>query len=270
MTMYMLTEPRIVDALVAAKKNGADVRALLEEHPFGAASAGDEATQDLQAAGIEVKYANPAFRLTHQKSFVVDDAAVIMTANMTKSAFSRNREFIVVHTAPADVAEVADAFKADWERSEFTPASAALVWSPVNSRARIDGVIRAATRTLEVYAEVVQDKKQVALLAETAQRGVAVRLIISPKSSTPTGDSPDETGLDALQAAGVSIRHVKSPYIHAKAFVADGGLAFVGSENVTASSLDFNRELGILFTDAAAIQRLAATFEKDWQKGVER
>jgi len=40
--------------------------------------------------------------------------------------------------------------------------------------------------------------------------------------------------------------------------------AFVGSENLSPTSLDHNRELGVLIGDPIAIARLEATFVQDW------
>ena len=266
MKVYLLTDQQVIDAMKVALKNGADVRAMLEESPFGGAGTTKQMFQKLKSAGVDVKYANPTFRFTHEKSFVVDDQAIIMTANMTKAAFTRNREFLVITNDPADVAEVAASFKADWDREAFTPASPRLVWSPVTSRERINSVIKSATRTIEVYAEVAEDEGQIGLLVDAVKRGVAVRLVTSPPGS---GEGESE-GLDALQAGGVRVRYVKSPYIHAKLVVADGAFAFVGSVNITTTSLDFNRELGILLSDQPAIERARAAFEKDWNKGVDR
>ncbi len=264
MKVYLLTDEQVIDAMKRAMKNGAQARAMLEEKPFGGAGTTKQMFEKLKEAGVDVKYANPAFRFTHEKSFVIDDQAVIMTANMTKAAFTRNRELLVITRDPADVAEIAAAFEADWNRTDFTPQRPHLVWSPVNSRERINSVINAATRTLDVYAEVAEDTRQIALMTEAVQRGVVVRLITSPST---TGESK---GLDALQAGGVKVRYVRSPYIHAKMFVADGAFAYTGSENITATSLDFNRELGILLSDGPAIQSMLQAFEKDWNKGVDR
>ncbi len=264
MKVYLLTDEQVIDAMKRAMNNGAQVRAMLEEKPFGGAGTTKQMFEKLKQAGVDVKYTNPTFRFTHEKSFVIDDQAVIMTANMTKAAFTRNRELLVITRDPADVAEVAAAFEADWNREAFTPQRPHLVWSPVNSRERINQVINTATRTLDVYAEVAEDTRQIALMTEAVQRGVVVRLVTSPST---TGESK---GLDALQAGGVKVRYVRSPYIHAKMFVADGAFAYTGSENITTTSLDFNRELGILLSDGPAIQRMLEAFEKDWNKGVER
>jgi phosphatidylserine/phosphatidylglycerophosphate/cardiolipin synthase-like enzyme len=53
-------------------------------------------------------------------------------------------------------------------------------------------------------------------------------------------------------------------YMHGKLAIADGSKAFVGSENLTNTSLIQNRELGTFFTDPDMIARLAATFTHDF------
>jgi len=56
-------------------------------------------------------------------------------------------------------------------------------------------------------------------------------------------------------------------YIHAKVLLADAeeseAFAFVGSQNISGNSLDFNRELGlIVFSSDTGV--LFKTFEHDW------
>ena len=53
-------------------------------------------------------------------------------------------------------------------------------------------------------------------------------------------------------------------YMHGKQVIVDGAQAFLGSENLTNTSLLQNRELGYLFTDPALVARLQATFEADF------
>jgi phosphatidylserine/phosphatidylglycerophosphate/cardiolipin synthase-like enzyme len=53
-------------------------------------------------------------------------------------------------------------------------------------------------------------------------------------------------------------------YMHGKQVIADAARAFVGSENITSTSLTKNRELGAIFTDAGMIQRLEQTFTTDF------
>lgn len=269
MKIYLLTDSRMIDALKQAKANGATVSVMIEENPFGGSTAARTAFSSLKKAGIDVKYASPAFRYTHEKSYVIDDEAIIMTANATRTSVTRNREFGVVIEASGEVAEVAKAFDNDWNRAIFRPSSDALAWSPINARERITALIRSAATTLDVYAAATKDNGILEELANAAKRGVKVRVLISPPRGEEVQNESAED-LDYLEKNGVDVRLLKSPYVHAKVFVADGALAFVGSVNITTTSLDLNRELGVLVGDAAALRRLERTFQSDWNRAAER
>ena len=264
MKVYLVTEDDVVDALKRAAQRGVDTRVMIEPNPEGGGDTNRVAAAELAAAGVQVRDTPSAFRLSHEKSLVVDDrVAFIMTHNLTRSSFAKNREFEAISEDKAVVEEVTQVFDADWERREPDLSQALLVWSPINSRSRITALIDGAGTTLDLYqASVLDDELNERLLA-AVKRGVQVRLVMSPPSDSSDPDFPE---LNVLQAGGVQVRVLEEPYIHAKTLLADGKTAFVGSENFTKSSLELNRELGIVFDDAAAVNRLAGAFLQDWNQ----
>lgn len=268
MTIYLLTDSDVIDALKTAHQNGAAVRILLEPHPYRGDSLAVQAYETLRQAGLSVKNANPEYRYTHQKSMVVDNTAIVLTANLTKSGLAHNREFGIITTDPADVGEITDAFEADWTRTTFTATSPHLVWSPQNSRTRLDDLLNSTTHSLLVYAEEVQDDGQVESMVKLAADGKSVHLLTSPPQDN--AKDANAVGLDKLQRGGVRVRYLAQPYIHAKVFIVDETTGFVGSQNVSTMSMEFNRELGILIADKSVISRMTRTFEDDWNRAVER
>jgi cardiolipin synthase A/B len=266
LVVYLLSDRQTIAALKAAQGRGVRVRVMLEEHPYGGGPGNGAAAQDLQAAGVATAWSDPTFRLTHQKTLLIDDAtAWVMTLNLTASAFTRNREFAVSITDPAAVAEIRQVFEADWNRQAVHPQQPTLVWSPDNSRPKTLAVIRGAKRTLDVYNEEMQDGETETALAEAARRSVAVRVLMTGGGG---GNDPNAPGRQRISQAGVQVRLIDSPYIHAKMMLADAGgegaIAFVGSENISTSSLDQNRELGVLANDPSHLKRLHDAFEHDW------
>jgi len=258
MKMYLMTEREVIAALKDAVARGVSVRVMLEEDPYGYGD-NEAVFADLQAAGVQVKWANPTFRLTHEKSIVVDGRmALIMTLNQTHSAFTRNREFGVITSDPADVAEIVAVFEADWERRAPVLSNPRLVWSPDNSRERILALLDGATESLDLEQLAMQDEEVEDHLIAAAERGVRVRVLTSP------GIEANEPGLERLREGGVEVRYLKKPFVHAKVIVADGRRALVGSINISTASLDFNRELSILLDDPEALDTLEITFEQDW------
>ncbi|MBA3450570.1 MAG: hypothetical protein H0T18_05095 [Chloroflexia bacterium] len=191
---------------------------------------------------------------------VVDDAvAVIMNQNLTESAFTTNRDFGVVTERPDAVRTAAALFEADWTRGA-EPDPGPLVVSPTNARVQLLGIIDDARRSLDLYAEVLRDPELLAALTAAEERGVDVRLVVSPS---------DDFAVErrALTAAGVDIRLATSLYIHAKVIFADGERAFIGSQNLSATSLDQNRELGIIIDDPVNLARISRIFEIDFRAG---
>lgn len=260
--IYLITDDAIVAALQEAAQRGVEVRVLIEEEPFGGGETNALAAQELAAGGVQVLPRPGAFVYSHEKSLVVDDRrAYIMTHNLTNSSFNRNREYLAIVEDPAIVAEVAQVFDADWQREEPDLSQARLVWSPVNSRPRLEALVQRAQVSIDVQHTSLVDERLIDLLAAAAQRGVRVRV------TTPAILDPGEMEYEPIKklaAAGVALRFLDAPYVHAKAMIIDGQTAMIGSQNLTANSLENNRELGIIFDDPAAVNRLARVFLQDW------
>jgi phosphatidylserine/phosphatidylglycerophosphate/cardiolipin synthase-like enzyme len=260
--IYIITDDVILQALEAAQVRGVEVRVMLEEHPFGGSGGQQEIFDRLEAAGIDVRWANPAFRFSHIKMMVIDDAvAIILNQNLTASSFTGNREFGVVTTEPAAVETAAAIFAADWERGP-EPDPGPLVVSPSNARQVLRELIDGATTSLDIYAEVLRDPEMLEAMVAAVERGATVRVLISPSSDF-------EAEVAALIEGGVDVRLLSNLYVHAKVIVADGARAYLGSQNFSATSLDQNRELGVIVDDPVSLSRLMRTFEIDFRAAQE-
>jgi phosphatidylserine/phosphatidylglycerophosphate/cardiolipin synthase-like enzyme len=270
LTIYEITDPDIVAALIAAQKRGVAVRVLYNNASFASmneANPNAGAVANLSQAGIKTKPASPVFTVTHQKTLTADGTtSFIMTFNLEPGYFATTRDFGIVTTSQTEIREIATVFEADWMYQNVTPAVPSLVWSPVNSREKILGVINRATKTLEVYNEEITDKQSVNALVAAAKRGVVVRVIAADLNSG--GRNENAPDLVTLNANGAQAKTITSLYIHAKMVLADYGtpdqVAYLGSENLGTVSLDQNRELGILVTEKPILDRLESVFNSDW------
>lgn len=141
-----------------------------------------------------------------------------------------------------------------------------------NVRTRMLAVINGAQDRLDIYNEEMTDQQTIDAIAAAAQRlGPGnVRIVMT---GNVNGQNSYAAAYNQMQAAGVTIHLFPNAanvlYIHAKAIVADGKDAYVGSTNISSPSINFNRELGLLFTDqAGALAPLLATFEQDFNNPV--
>lgn len=262
--IYLITDSDMLSALKKAKSRGVDVVVVLEKNPFGMSGANDAAQSSLASAGIVVHWANDAlYTLTHAKFMVIDGATlVVMTMNMSASAFSGNREYAIFDLDPADVAEAEAIFTADASGASSMPTGR-LVISPTNSEKSLIALLDSATKTIDLEVETLGDSKIDDRLVAAAARGVTVHIVVADGSSSTTANS-----VATLKAGGIVVRKLGSPTVHAKAIVIDGVRAFVGSENLTTQSLVYNREVGLVTTTPAAVSRIASTVASDYLKGI--
>lgn len=259
MEMYILTDRRIIRALERAAAQGVKVYVLLEHHPLGLGPQPERAANALRAAGVFVRWARPDVTLTHAKFLVIDDrVAIIGTANLSRSAFSHNREFLVLDQREQDVREASNLFRADWDRRPARLGDPDLVVAPSNARSKLTALMYSASRDIRIYAEEVNDPKLEVALEVLRRRGIRVEVML-PRGPTPGGA--------ALAGSGVEVRESSSPYIHAKAVLVDGRRAFIGSENISSTSLDRNRELGVLI-GGPIVTSIERIFAADWRRAV--
>ena len=82
-----------------------------------------------------------------------------------------------------------------------------------------------------------------------------------------TSDSEWDSEFSQLESAGVHIdlypNTTSALYIHAKVIDVDSARAFVGSENFSTASLNYNRELGIITSFAGVVGPLNTTLSSD-------
>jgi phosphatidylserine/phosphatidylglycerophosphate/cardiolipin synthase-like enzyme len=265
LTVYLLTDQGTIDALIARHQAGVEVQVLLNRtFPTGGTS-NDSAYAALRAGGVDARWAPSTFSLTHEKCVIIDHReAWIMTMNMTPTSYSSNREFLAVDTIPAHVADAEAIFAGDFAGTPISTYAGELIVSPLNAVTSMHNLIQSATSTIDIEAETLSDSNVVSALVGAVGRGVTVRVVLAQDSSPTTAQM---SAITNLKMAGVSIHEVSSPYIHSKALVVDGVRAYVGSENFTYQSLNQNRELGLIVTDAASVQTIASTIAADYASG---
>ena len=212
--------------------------------------------------------ANPGLRGT----------AIIMSLNMMPGYFGGTRDYAVITNDPGVVGEVSRVFDSDFTlvssagcsyayspRATYPPPSASdtpslseadLLWSPVNSKSEAPATHGQCEQSLVLTTEELDDTDMVCQIKAVAQSPArpSVRILLS--GDTGSNASAVNTLL-GLGLPNLSIRIMpgepppagSSPtplYMHGKQVIADGLQAFVGSENMTNTSLDPEPRVGHL------------------------
>lgn len=269
MTMYLLSDSAMIKALGDAKAAGREVKVVLNQ-TFPANEGSNQTTfNTLKSRGVDVVWAPPGYAYTHAKSIAIDgQTLLVMTMNLTESSPSTNREYIATDTEPQDVADFETIFQGDFTNAS-TSLNGNLVLSPqsassLDARQRLVALIAKAKITLDVEVQSISDSGIVDAMIAAQQAGVKTRLVIDGNFAPSPSQSDAVT---KMKAAGIPIRALKNPDIHAKTIVADGAYAFVGSQNFTSNALFNNREVGLIVDNAAEVAKITDAIGKDFATG---
>lgn len=264
---FTFTEEILIQAVIERRNAGVDVRVMLNPARSGGDRANDETFGRFADAGIAVRWSNPKFYVTHEKSIVVDDrAALVATFNLCTKYFTLTRDYGVITHDPVHVAQIVEVFDADWQELDWTcSAYEGLLWSNSNSRLHMAQFIDTATHRLDIQHPKYVDAVILERIAAAADRGVKVHVLCGGKHGISEWDILDTfASLRTLRRFGVKVHKQKNLRVHAKLLLVDDERALVGSMNIDRSAFDLRRELGILISDAPTVARLKQIFDADW------
>jgi cardiolipin synthase len=266
--MFVFSDPALLKAVIAAKRRGVHVRVMLNPARRSGEADNEATRRALTRADIEVKEPNPVFDLTHEKSMVIDDAiAFVESLNWTTKNLTETRDYAVVTSRAAEVAEIIECFEADWHRQAFDPGDKRhMIWCPGPGRDRICRFIDEARHQLLVQNERFQDMVIIECLVRAARRGVRVHVMARPPHTLKKDKLVDGVGgLRIMDDVGIKVHKLKQLRLHGKMLLADGVTAIVGSINFAAGSLDGRRELAIEVRADSVVERLHRVARHDWQ-----
>jgi phosphatidylserine/phosphatidylglycerophosphate/cardiolipin synthase-like enzyme len=282
----VLDDPQILQHLQAALQRGVRVRVIVDRGKYGdLAMERDNLAQYLTSSGGQLHLSNPIFPRSFPKIILVDSRLLVFgSACLDETTFLEYRDFAAISTDRQNLRSLQGLFENDWRYSAgvgeqpaaFNPTPPFsrnnLIISPVNGAERLVRLYQAAKRTLDVYTELLGNPTLESELVAAVMRGVRVRLIAPEAVNGGTPDDPNlqHDSLVALAAAGVEV-HVSGPdqtaqmpYMHARAAVVDGKIAYLGSLSLSPDSITSNREMGLILHRQPLVRKLEAQFQSDF------
>ena len=261
-TIYQMGEGPILEMLERKARSGVRVQVIFD----GAQSSFNHPAFDrLHEAGARVHWSSPEFYFTHAKTMILDDSvALIATANYDDAYTATNRDYIVRDADPDDVAVLKRLFEADWEERSPHIRCTRLLIAPINARTRLLDLIDSATRTLDIETTQLADDDVRRAVLERAESGVAVRVILAD----PSWIEANHDAAAFLERHGIPVKFLQNPGVHAKAIVVDDRRAYLGSVNLTYTSISKNREIGLITRERPVLDAMSKTFAGDWAKAV--
>jgi phosphatidylserine/phosphatidylglycerophosphate/cardiolipin synthase-like enzyme len=266
--MFVFSDPSLLKAVLNAHQRGVNVRVMLNPARRSGEQENDETRRLLTEAGVDVLDSNPSFDVTHEKSMVVDGhTAYVKSLNWQTKNLTETRDYAVVTTEKDEVAEIIECFEADWSRREFSPGQhSLLIWCVGNGRQRLGQLIDSAKHSLWLQNERYQDPVMIEHIVRARERGVHVHVMARPPHKLKRDKLAEGvSGLRILRDVGIKIHKLKHVKLHAKALLADGERAIIGSINLAPGSFDSRRELAIEVRDHHVVKRIHSVLKHDWE-----
>lgn len=258
---YQMGFGGILDTLKAKAQAGVDVRVILDG--VTQRDVNDKYRIQLEDAGVKFQWSDPKFSYMHAKTMVIDDReALVSTGNYSRSYMLKERNYVARISDAQDVGDLAGLFDADWGKTAPNLSCTRLLVSPVNSESRLVELVKSAKKTILVESMQYADRAVTEAVLERKAAGVDVRVLLAAPSWIDTNTA---AGAELVRN-GVGARWLAAPGVHVKAIVVDGVHAYLGSENLSYTSLTKNREIGVVLSDTDALTSMTSTFEADWAK----
>lgn len=254
--VYQMGFGPVLDAIEAKAKAGVKVRVILD---LAQKDVNQKYMDRLKLAGADVIWSDAQFTYMHAKVIIADDAeAVVSTGNYYIGNMQKERNYAVTDADPADLKVLAAIFDADFERKSPDVSCTRLLVSPVNAKQRLLDFIASAKKEVLVHSMQLGDRDVRDALVARKKAGAEVRAILAD----PGWIDANADAAAFLAQSGIEARY--APHVHVKAITVDGTAAYVGSINLSWTSLTKNREVGLVVTEKANIDAIRGTFEKDW------
>lgn len=191
----------------------------------------------------------------HAKVNLLDSGFIIQTANLTQSSFTSNREHFFQSFDTWILASLHTLFDKDWKGEKITikDIHPNLVICNINCRGVIEQLLSSAKESIIIQTQYITDD--------------ALRAILKTKKSLPeckllVANTIDNDELLSFFGPTYA-RKFKQYYNHTKMILVDHKTLLLWSMNLSATSLDKNREIWIILLDPTIIKTFITQFQKD-------
>ncbi|MBP9779687.1 hypothetical protein KBD33_03650 [Candidatus Gracilibacteria bacterium] len=255
--IYTWTDSHLFEALIRAHKRGVDTRVVLEPSVFGTPTINKKIYDGLVSQGVDVVYADSyRYTFTHAKFMIIDNRYFISTGNFTESFFTKNRDLIFTDTGTGITSFMSSLFEKDYNHlgTNDMKIPDQLVISPINSRDKIESLIKEAKKDIIIYTQTLSDENILTLVKKAQSEGITLEICTAK----------NESNLEQENKSGLNWKTITKPYVHTKLILVDSERFFIGSQNLTQNSLDNNREVGIIISgNSGLLSKLFSIYEED-------
>lgn len=193
----------------------------------------------------------------HTKTFITDNRVSIQTANITKSAFTSNREHFFLTQNKEIKKNLIELFQKDrqWDPLTSSDMHPNLLVCPIDCREKLFSLIENTESSIRMMHQYMTDKNLQSLIKSKKGNWLDVRLIFSNHDSAH--DLQDYLWPNV-------VRIMTKPHNHSKTILVDNTYLILWSMNLSPNAMDNNREISIIITDRTIIEQWKQQVREEW------
>ena len=255
---YELTEKRVKSWIKQKAQSWTNFRIMLENNKYHQFQNTFKKLQDERSGLQNIKLISDEHLPTtylHSKITLVQSGFWIQSSNLTHSTFANNREHLFRSQDPQLLLSLKTLFQKDfsWDTLLATDLHPNLVVCNINCRAIITDLLSSAKKSITIQTQYLTDPQLFDIIAKKS-KNLTFRAIFS--------DTDNNKKLPKYFWTS-QVRLLKKPYVHTKMILIDDEILLLGSMNLSANSLDNNREIWILLLEPALITQFKNEFAQD-------
>ena len=255
---YELTEKRVKSWIKQKAQSWTHFRIMLENNKYHQFQNTFKKLQNERSGLQNIKLISDEHLPTtylHSKITLVQSGFWIQSSNLTHSTFANNREHLFRSQDPQVLSSLKTLFQKDfsWDTLLAIDLHPNLVVCNINCRAVITDLLSSAKKSITIQTQYLTDPQLFDIIAKKS-KNLTFRAIFS--------DTDNNKKLPKYFWTS-QVRLLKKPYVHTKMILIDDEILLLGSMNLSANSLDNNREIWILLLDPALITQFKNEFAQD-------
>lgn len=255
---YELTEKRIKSRIKQKAQSWTHFRIMLENNKYQQFQNTFKKLQNERSGLQNIDLISDEHLPTtylHSKITLAQSGFWIQSSNLTHSTFANNREHLFRSQNPAVLASLKTLFQKDfsWETLLASDLHPNLVVCNINCREVIADLLANAQKSITIQTQYLTDPSLFAIITKKS-KNLTLRAIFSDTANNKKLPNYFWTW---------QVRLLQKPYVHTKMILIDDEILLLGSMNLSANSLDNNREIWIFLLDPALIAQFKKEFAQD-------
>lgn len=257
---YELTEKRVKSWIQEQARLGVKFQIMLENQKYQQYQNTFKKLQNERSGEQNITLKSDEHLPTtylHSKITLADSGFWIQSSNLTHSTFANNREHLFRSQDWEMLKSLKTLFSKDFSGEDLLVSDLHpnLVVCNLNCRAIITDLLSSAKKAITIQTQYLTDPDLFKIIAQKSQI-LDFKAIFSDTESNQ--HLPSYFWFH-------QVRLLKKPYVHTKMILIDDEILLLGSMNLSANSLDNNREIWILLLDPALIAQFKKGFSRDWE-----